>query len=139
MTSALSLQERYAQAVRDDSGESFAALTEPDITLSGSVFAWPITGRAQVQLALRTASGIYDELTFTGATELPDRAYLEWSARGLGLEIHGVTAIATGQAGAFTSIALHHRPLGAVLAFSKELSRRLDGLIDPSHFDATSA
>jgi len=139
MTSALSLQERYAQAVRDDSGESFAALTEPDVALSGSIFSRPVTGRAAVQLALRTASGIYDELTFTGATELPGRAYLEWSARGLGLEIDGVTVIATGSAGAFTSIALHHRPLGAVLAFSQEMRRRLDGLIDPSHFDALPA
>jgi hypothetical protein len=37
--------------------------------------------------------------------------------------------------GTFTGIALHHRPLGAVLAFSRELGRRLDGLIEPGHFD----
>lgn len=33
-------------------------------------------------------------------------------------------------------IAIHHRPLGAVLAFSREMGRRLDGLIEPGHFAA---
>jgi hypothetical protein len=39
--------------------------------LSGSVFARPIAGRAQVWLTLRTAAGSYDELTFTSAAEAP--------------------------------------------------------------------
>jgi hypothetical protein len=42
MTSEPSLQERYSQAFRDDTGESFAAITEPDIVLSGSIFSRPI-------------------------------------------------------------------------------------------------
>jgi hypothetical protein len=134
-----SLQDRYAQAVRDDTGVSFAAITEPDITLSGSIFARPIAGRAQVLLTLRTASGIYDKLTFTTAAEAPGRAYLEWTARGLGLDIDGVTVLTAGPAGTFTSIALHHRPLGAVLAFSREMRTRLSGQIDPAHFDAELA
>jgi len=37
-------------------------------------------------------------------------------------------------AGRFISIAIHHRPLGAVLPFSQEMSNRLDGLIEPGHF-----
>jgi hypothetical protein len=37
--------------------------------------------------------------------------------------------------GTFTSIAIHHRPLGAVLAFSREMSRRLGSRIGPGHFD----
>lgn len=135
MTSELSLQHRYSQAVRDDTGQSFAAITEPDVALSGSIFCMPVTGRAPVLLTLRTASAIYDELTFTSATEAPGRAYLEWTARGLGLDIDGVTVLTTGPAGTFTSIALHHRPLAAVLAFSRELGRRLNGLIEPGHFD----
>lgn len=139
MASGPSLQERYARAVRDDTGASFAAITEPDITLSGSIFARPITGRAQVLLALRTASGIYDKLTFTTAAEEPGRAYFDWTARGLGLDIDGVTVLTTGPDGTFTSIALHHRPLGAVLAFSREMQTRLNGLIDPGHFDAELA
>jgi hypothetical protein len=130
-----SLQERYSQAVRDDTGESFAAITEPDITLSGSIFSRPIAGRPQVWLTLRTAAGIYDELTFTGAAEAPGRAYLDWTARALGLDIDGVTVLTVGPAGTFTSIAIHHRPLGAVLAFSREMGRRLGSRIEPGHFD----
>ena len=135
MTSEPSVSERYSQAFRDDTGESFATITEPDIALSGSIFSRPISGRAQVWLTLRTSAGIYDELTFTTAAEAPGRAYLDWTARALGLDIDGITVLAVGPAGTFTSIALHHRPLGAVLAFSRELGRRLDGLIEPGHFD----
>ena len=136
MTSEPSLQERYSQAFRDDTGESFAAVTEPDIMLSGSIFSQPIAGRAQVWLTLRTAAGIYDELTFTTAVEAPGRAYLDWTARALGLDIDGITVLTVGPAGTFTGIAIHHRPLGAVLAFSREMGRQLDGLIEPGHFDA---
>ena len=64
MTSEPTVQERYSQAFRDDTGESFAAITEPDIVLSGSIFSRPIAGRPQVWLTLRTAAGIYDELRF---------------------------------------------------------------------------
>ena len=135
MASEPSLQARYSQAFRDDTGESFATITEPDIALSGSIFSRPISGRAQVWLTLRTSAGIYDELTFTTAAEAPGRAYLDWTARALGLDIDGITVLTVGPAGTFTSIALHHRPLGAVLAFSRELGRRLDGLIEPGHFD----
>jgi hypothetical protein len=49
---------------------------------------------------------------------------------------HGITVLTVGPAGTFTGIAIHHRPLGAVLAFSREMGRRLDGLIEPGHFAA---
>jgi Aldo/keto reductase family len=66
---------------------------------------------------------------------VPGRAYLDWTARALGLDIDGVTVLTVGPAGTFTSIAIHHQPFGAVLAFSREMGRRLDGLIEPGHFD----
>jgi hypothetical protein len=50
--------------------------------------------------------------------------------------IDGVTVLTVGPAGTFTGIAIHHRPLGAVLAFSRAMGRRLDGLIEPGHFGA---
>ena len=131
-----SVQERYSRAFRDDTGESFAAITEPDMVLSGSIFSRSIAGRVQVWLTLRTAAGLYDELTFTSAAEAPGRAYLDWTARALGLDIDGVTVLTAGPAGTFTGIAIHHRPFGAVLAFSRETGRRLDGLIEPDHFAA---
>ena len=135
MTSEPSLQQRYSRAFQDDTGESFAAITEPDIMLSGSIFCRPVAGRAQVWLTLRTAAGIYDEFRFTSAAEVPGRAYLDWTARALGLDVDGVTVLTAGPAGTFTGIAIHHRPLGAVLAFSREMGRRLDGQLEPGHFD----
>jgi hypothetical protein len=71
VTGEPSVSERYSQAFRDDTGESFAAITEPDIVLSGSIFSRPIAGRARVWLTLRTAAGIYDELTFTTGRSAP--------------------------------------------------------------------
>jgi hypothetical protein len=134
MTTEPSLQERYSQAFRDDTGESFAAITEPGILLSGSIFSRPVAGRAQVWLTLRTAAGIYDEFAFTSTAEAPGRAYVDWTARALGLDVDGVTVLTVGPAGTFTGIAIHCRPLGAVLALSREMGRRLDGRIEPGHF-----
>jgi hypothetical protein len=52
-------------------GESFAAITEPDVMLSASIFSRPIAGRVQVWLTLRTAAGIYDEIVFTVGRSVP--------------------------------------------------------------------
>jgi hypothetical protein len=135
-TGGASLQERYTRAFQDDTGEIFASITEPGVMLSGSIFSRPIVGRAPVWLTLRTSAGIYDKLTFTSAAETPGGAYLDWTAHALGLDIDGITVLTAGPAGTFTGIAIHHRPLGAVLAFSREMGRRLDGLIEPGLFDA---
>jgi hypothetical protein len=70
------------------------------------------------------------------AASSPGRAYLDWTAHALGRDIDGVTVLTAGPAGTFGAIAIHHRPFGAVLAFSREMGRRLDGLIEPGHFAA---
>lgn len=139
MTSAPTLQDRYTRAFRDDTGESFAAITAPDITLSGSTMSRPIAGRDQVWLVLHAAAGVYDELTFTSAAETPGQAHLDWKARALGLDIDGVTVLTVGPAGTFTGIAIYHQPFGAVLAFSHEMEQRLNGQIEPGHFDVPTA
>jgi hypothetical protein len=43
-----------------------------------------------------------------------------------------VTMLAIGPAGTFTGIAIHHQPLGTVLAYSREMRSNLDGPIDPA-------
>ena len=63
---------------------------------------------AQVWLTLRTAAGIYHELTSTTA-QAPGRAYLDRTARARGLHIDGVTVLTICPAGIFTGITSHHR------------------------------
>jgi hypothetical protein len=104
------------------------------VSLEGSIFARPIVGRGQVWTTLRTAAGIYDTLTVTSEAEHTERVYLDWTARALGRDIAGVPVLTVDDVGLFTSVAIHHRPLGAVLAFSQEMNKRLNGLIEPGHF-----
>ena len=77
MTGAGSSRDRWAQSFLDDTGNSFAATVDPDISLEGSIFSRPIAGRGQVWTALRTAAGIYDTVTFTSAAERGERVYLD--------------------------------------------------------------
>jgi hypothetical protein len=53
----------------------------------------------------------------------------------LTLDIDGITVLTVGPAGTFTGIAIHPAWHRAGL-FSREMGRRLDGLIEPGHFDA---
>jgi|HubBroStandDraft_6_1064221.scaffolds.fasta_scaffold251288_2 hypothetical protein len=61
------------------------------------------------------------------------------SELGAGMRIAGVTSLVAGDDRRIASVAIHHRPLAAVIAFSDEMRRRLEGQVDPSHFHAASA
>jgi hypothetical protein len=125
---------RWGDSITDPSGAAFAEIVTADVVLEGSIFAWPIRGRQAVWLTLRAAAGIYDALTFTNDAERDGRAYLDWTATALDLSIAGVTVLYVDQSGRFATIALHHRPLGAAIAFSAELGRRLVGQVSADHF-----
>jgi hypothetical protein len=128
------LPGRWSASFDDPSGAAFAGATSPGVLLEGSVFARTVIGRDDVWTTLRAASGIYQGLTFGAVGTAAGRAYLEWSAQALGLEVAGVTLLIANGDGVVTRVAIHHRPLGAVLAFSAELGRRLAGRIDPATF-----
>jgi hypothetical protein len=60
---------------------------------------------------------------------------VEWKAHAFGGKgLSGITVITRNAAGAITHLAAHHRPLGEALKFSAEIGRRLQGVIDASHF-----
>jgi hypothetical protein len=50
----------WAEALRDESGATFARVVAPHVRLEGSIFATPIDGREQVWTSLRTGGGITD-------------------------------------------------------------------------------
>ncbi len=127
-------KQRWSESFTDPSGAAFKAIVSPGITLEGSIFALPVHGREAVWMTLRAASDIYDSLAFTADAARDRRVYLEWNATALGMPIDGVTILALDDYDQFTSVAIHRRPLAAVLAFSAEMGRRLAASPGADHF-----
>jgi hypothetical protein len=128
--------ETWTAAVRDSSGTTFDETVSAAVTLSGSILARPLTGRDDVWAALEAAASIYDSLTFTHETANGDRTYLEWEATALSQDFSGVTILTADADGLIASVAIHHRPLSAVLGFSSEMRVRLAGTIASDCFFA---
>jgi hypothetical protein len=62
-------------------------------------------------------------------TEGP-RTYAEWEATGPARRLlAGVTVLTRNAEGQVAHVAIHHRPLDALLGFSREIGRRTVGLI----------
>ena len=124
----------WTQALRDSSGATFRQVAAPHVRLEGSIFASPIDGREKVWTSLRAAGGITDTLRFIHESTAPDRSYVEWELEALGQRVHGVTVLTLDSSRLIANVALHHRPLGAVLAFSAEMGRRLGSSLGPDVF-----
>jgi hypothetical protein len=128
------LRSIWTAALRDESGATFREVAAPHVRLEGSIFATPIDGREKVWASLRTAGGITDRLSFTRESTTPDRTYLEWELEALDQRFKGVTVLALDGSGLIDNVAILHRPLGAVLAFSAEMGRRLGDSLGPAVF-----
>ena len=124
----------WRSALGDESGATFAEVVAPHVRLEGSVYAAPIDGRDKVWTCMRTAAGFTDILSFTHESTAQDRSYLEWEQEGLAERIAGVTVLTFDESGLIVNVALHHRPLGAVLAYSAELGRRVRNTVGPDVF-----
>jgi hypothetical protein len=124
----------WTEALQDESGATFRQVAAPHVRLEGSIFASPIVGREKVWTSLRAAGGITDALRFTHESTAPDRSYLEWELEALGQRFQGVSVLTLDGSGLIENVALHHRPLGGVLAFSAELGRRLGNSLGPGVF-----
>ena len=124
----------WRRALGDKSGATFAEVAASHVRLEGSIYATPIDGRDNVWTCMRTAAGFTDTLSFTHESAAPDRSYLEWELEALGQRFQGVTVLTLDSSGLIDNVALHHRPLGGVLAFSAELGRRLGNSLGPGVF-----
>jgi non-heme chloroperoxidase len=124
----------WRDALRDESGATFGEVAAPHVRLEGSIFAAPIDGCAKVWTSLRTAGGITGTLSFTHESTAPDRSYLEWELEALAQRFKGITVLTFDGSGLIGNVALHHRPLGGVLAFSAEMGRRLGNSLGPGVF-----
>jgi hypothetical protein len=125
----------WTKAFAAKTPEAFAAAFSEDVTLEATALTRPINGRDNVKVVMAGASAIYESLQFTQQTTDGDRTYLEWQATGMGGQaMFGVTVLTTAEDGRIRHVAIHHRPLGALLLFSSTLGDALDGTIDRSAF-----
>src|SRR5882762_7060960 len=124
----------WRDALRDESGATFDKIVTPQVRLEGTIFATPIEGREKVWRCLRAAGGVTDKLTFTHESSTPDRSYFEWQLEALGQRFEGVTVLTLDGSGLIDKVAIHHRPLGALLAFSAEMGRRLGSSVGQDVF-----
>ncbi|MCU1471734.1 MAG: hypothetical protein JWQ39_2883 [Glaciihabitans sp.] len=127
-----SILPMWRTALSDEAAFS-KAVTE-QVTLKGSVIAAPISGRANVWTAIRTAGDFTEKLTFIHESTTTERSYLEWELATLGQHFEGVTVLSFDSSGLIRGVAFHHRPLGGVLAVSAEMGRRLGNSLGADMF-----
>jgi pimeloyl-ACP methyl ester carboxylesterase len=134
-TDGRSTDDDAGPGLHEDKPSRLASRFADDIVLEGSVFAKPVTGKTQVEAALAATGSLYESLQFTAEAHNTTTSYLQWTARAFGgCEAKGVTVIQRDATGAVTSVALHHRPMSAVLRFSAALRERLATVVPGDHF-----
>ena len=125
--------------VQKNGTKEFAAAFTSNPVLYTSVMNGPCQGvDAIASFFAATAGGMYELLAFMNETVEGRKTYLEWEGKAFGKDIGGTTILTRDEAGLIQSIHLYHRPLEALLQFSKELERRLAGKLDPRLFGTSS-
>jgi pimeloyl-ACP methyl ester carboxylesterase len=118
----------WRRGFAEQSRDTFAATFAGDVVLDATTLPDPVEGRDQVAATLAAASSIYESLEFTAEVHSGSSSYLQWRATAFdNMSLRGVTILDRGPDGLITAIAIHHRPLGAVLRFASEIRDRLDG------------
>lgn len=126
--------ERWSHSFADPSGEAFGEILADNVELAGSVVVQPVYGRHAVWSCLRTGSSLFESIEFTERAVAGPRVYLEWTGSALGMRMDGVMVLVLDADGQFARVAVYHRPLAAVLAFSAEMARRLATGPGADHF-----
>jgi hypothetical protein len=130
-------EESWTGAFAAKSEEAFGGAFADDVVLEAAALLVPVTGRADVQTVMATASNYYKDLRFTHEAANGHRTYVEREATGAsGVEFSGVTVLARNEEGLIQHISISHRPLAAILEFSGEMNRRTQGKLESGHFRA---
>ncbi|WP_205346808.1 alpha/beta fold hydrolase [Pseudonocardia broussonetiae] len=128
-------RQGWTTAFEEKTPTAFGQAFAPTVQLQAGTLHRPVVGPEAVQQVMAAASGIYESLTFTHQAGAGVRTYLEWEATAFGgTRLQGVTVLTKDDEGRIVDVAIHHRPLAAALAFSRELGERLAGTIDRDHF-----
>jgi pimeloyl-ACP methyl ester carboxylesterase/ketosteroid isomerase-like protein len=125
----------WRHAFAEQSSTTFADSFAEDVVLDATTLMEPVKGKDRVAATLAAASSIYETLEFTAETADGSTSYIQWRATAFGgMKIRGLTILERDDQGRIISAAIHHRPLGAVLRFAREIRDRLAGVIAQDHF-----
>jgi len=125
----------WTGAFSEKSEESFGENFAPDVVFEATAMAREVVGAERVQTILGAASRQYEYLKFIHQAKDGDHSFLEWEARIKGGEpVFGITILTSNKQGKIVRIAIHHRPLHALLHFSNRLQQALSGKIEPDLF-----
>jgi pimeloyl-ACP methyl ester carboxylesterase len=132
--------EGWRRSFADQSQSEFAEQFADEVHFEATTLAKPVEGKQSVATVLAAASSIYESLEFTAEAQSASTTYLQWRATAFGgIRIDGVTVLERDASGKIVTVAIHHRPLGAVLRFSAEIRDRLAGMISADYFLKESA
>ena len=124
----------WLEIIKRPSQEAFATAFTEDSVLDASVMPRSIIGAADIWALFDATRDMYETIAFKRETITGSQTYLEWEGVFEGAQVAGVTILKRDSAGLIESIRLYHRPIGAVIAFSAELARRLAGKMTTDPF-----
>lgn len=111
--------------IRRPTLEGFASAFAVHASMDGSTLADTVNGAAEIRRVFDATRRMYDSIAFTSEVMTAARTYLEWEGVFQGAPVAGVTVLSKDSSGLIEHVRLYHRPAGQVLAFAKELQRRL--------------
>ncbi len=112
----------------------FARAFSLNVVIEASVLPSALTGVHDVRAFFEATKKMYTTVGFTFESTDGPRTLLGWDGEFAGEPVAGITVLEHDTDGRIGAIHLHHRPLSAVLAFSTELGRRLEGQLDGDPF-----
>jgi pimeloyl-ACP methyl ester carboxylesterase len=118
----------WRRSFAEKSQARFAETFAEHVVFEATTLPDPVVGRDQVAAVMGAASTIYESLEFTAEVHSGSTSYLQWRATAFdNMAMSGVTIMDRDSDGKVVRLAIHHRPLGAVLRFSEEIRNRTKG------------
>ena len=110
----------------DGSPPPWLAKFADDVTMEASVLRRPVQGKAAVLGVLKAAIPLYEFQHFTYRGEVGDGFFFEsYRSSVNGTPIENMVMVHTNTQGEVDSLVISHRPLGALLEFSRLVGERV--------------
>ncbi len=139
-------EEGWSNAFGSQDSKKFEEMFAEDVVLVASAMAKPVVGRQAVACSFGAASAYYEHCNFVSQAVTGRRTFLEWELKtNDGIPMEGCTIIDRNEQGQIVKCAIHHRPLGEMLLFSRHLQQVTKGVIPedawwtPDLFEKTCA
>ncbi|MFF0190198.1 alpha/beta fold hydrolase [Streptomyces sp. NPDC005244] len=132
--------EAWTSAFEQRTEDAFSAALSPNVRMEASALAKPVERKEHVEALMTAVSSVYERLEFVRKAQDGPRTYLEWEAVAFGgFQMKGITILTRDDEGLITEIAIHHRPIGAVLQINAKVGGPLveAGLVPAEYFDFT--